>query len=254
MLPGHSRVSDRRTPSPSALAPAERARTLIAGASTLRLGALNDADEVIRHAVVPDGSVLLLAPAEFAAGAVAPRLPAPTVTVTATDVSSVPMPDRVRGRLVLTGALTLAPEPQPAGVRHHLAGPDPRDLEAMAPILRLTPSRIRLDWACEEAAGPVDIAPEEYQRAIPDPLIAHEQQWLPHLNHDHDQLLHSLARRARPALADTAHVRAVVLDRYGLVLRADDAPGDMRISFARPVSCGCEVRAAFSAVVDRLTR
>ncbi len=251
MMPGRARVSDRRTPAPPTLTPAERARTLIAGTTTLRLGALNDAHEVVRHAVVPDGSLLLLAPPDFTAGALAPRLPSPTVSVVATDVSTVPMPERIRGRLVLTGALALAPEPQPAGVRHHLAGPDPRDLEEVGPILRLTPERVVLEWAYESVAT-VEVAPEEYQRAVPDPLLAHEQQWLPHLNRDHGPLLHMLARHARPGLAETVRVRALVLDRYGVVLHWDDATDDVRVCFPRPLICGCEVRAAFSAVVDRL--
>lgn len=250
MLTGRPRVSDRRPPAPPALTPAERARTLIASATAIRIGVLNDAHEVGRHAVLPDGTVLLLAPPEFAA--VAPRLPSPTVSIVATDVGSVPMPDRIRGRLVLTGALDLAPEPQPSGVRHHLAGPDPRDRAAIDPILRLTPERVVLDWVHEGAEGPVAIAMEEYRQAVPDPLATQEQQWLPHLNRDHESLLHALVRHVRPDLPGTTRVRALVMDRYGVVLRPDDGTADLRLCFPRPVACGCEVRAAFGAIVDRL--
>ncbi len=252
MLSGRIRVSDRRTPAPPTLTPAERARTLVASTTALRLGALNDACEVVRHAVVPDGSLLLLAPPDFAVGAVAPRLPSPTVTVVATDVSTVPATDRIRGRLALTGVLALAPEPQPAGVRHHLAGPDPRDLEAAGPVLRLAPERLVLEWSYE-GTGTVEVPTEEYREAMPDPLLAHEQQWLPHLNHDHGPLLHALVRRTRPTLAPSTRVRALVLDRHGLVLRPDDGSQDVRACFARPLICGCEVRAAFSAIVDGLS-
>ena len=131
-----------------ALGPAERARSMIATASGLRVGVLNLTHELGRHAVGTDGSVLFLAPVDSPAAIfrVAPRLPAQVVTVTTVDVAHVPQHDRIRGSLRLTGPMRPAVEPLPAGVREHLAGPDPQDIEAAGPVLRLQPTRVTLTW------------------------------------------------------------------------------------------------------------
>lgn len=238
------------------LAPAERARTLIAGASALRVGVLNLTHEVNRHTVGSDGSLLLLAPVDSpgAVFRVAPRLPPQIVTVTTVDVASVPQLDRIRGTLRLTGPMRPASDPLPAGVHTHLAGPDPRDLATAGPVLRLQPSRVSLTWHCEDGIESLSIPVEDYQSAFPDPVMEFENRWLPHLHRDHSELLRALAVYAHPDLDDLADVRPLSLDRFGLVLRmyADDGRHqDTRLSWGRPVACGCEIRDAFNDLLHR---
>lgn len=241
-----------------ALGPAERARTLVAGAVELRVGVLNMTHEVNRHAVGSDGSVLFIAPPDSpgAVFRVAPRLPPQVVTVTTVDVASVPQHDRIRGSLRLTGPMRPAEEPLPAGVRAHLVGPDPRDFDTAGPVLRLQPTRVSLSWHCEgepDGSDLVEVPAGEYRDASPDPLMEYETQWLPHLQLDHSELLRTLATHVRGELDESVDVRPLALDRFGLVLRLYQ-PGthrDVRLRFARQVLCGCEIRDAFNALLQR---
>lgn len=242
------------------LRPAERARTLVAGATQVRVGVLNMTHEVSRHAVGSDGSLLFLAPADSpgAVFRVAPRLPAQVVTLTTVDVASVPQHDRVRGTLRLTGPVRPATGSLPAGVRTHLAGPDPRDHEADGPVLRLQPTKISLGWRVESQgvaseSTSVDIPVDDYRAAQPDPMMQYETQWLPHLQLDHASLLRTLAEHARGGLDDSVDVRPLALDRFGMVLRlySPDGHSDVRLPFERPVTCGCEIREAFNDLLHR---
>lgn len=249
----------------SGLTPAERARSLVASASETRIGILNLTHEIPRHAVGSDGSLLFLAPTESPGGVfrVAPLLPPQVVTLTAVDVTSVPQRDRVRGTVRLSGTVGPMTEALPAGVRGHLAGPDPRALDSGGPVLRFVPTRVTLSWECEPGAqtgaqngappGPVEVPIDEYRVAFPDPLLEYESQWLPHLHQDHAEMLRTLAASVCGGLADSVDVRPLGLDRYGLLLRvyAADARRDVRLTFGRPVTCGCELREAFGDLLER---
>lgn len=243
-----SSAAQRRT-----LAPAERARSLIAGAVDLRIGVLNMTHEVVRHAVGTDGSVLFLAPSDSPGAVlrVAPRLPPQVLTLTAVDVATVPQCDRVRGAVRLTGPVRPAAEPLPSDVRDHLAGPDPRGSDAAGPVLRLEPRRVALSWGCEAVAGGpefVDVPLEAYRQALADPLLPYESRWLPHLQLDHAGVLRTLAASVIGGLDEEVDVRPLAMDRFGLVLRlyAEGEHRDVRVGFARPVTCGCELREAFT--------
>lgn len=257
-------VSARRAtrPAPTALSNAERARTLVACASQLRVGIANLTHEVPRHVVDVDGSLIFLAPADSPASVLrlAPRLPSPTVTATLTDVTVVPQADRVRGRLRLTGPLALVTEPLPAQVRPYLDGPDPQPDAASATVLRLVPQRVALTWRCElpHSAGPeqaraVDVAVGDYRSARTDPLAGCEATWLPHLHADHGRVLQRLASYAAGPLPAGTDVRPVVLDQHGVVLRlhVEGRSRDLRLAFAQRVTCGCDVRPAFDELLAR---
>jgi hypothetical protein len=157
----------------------------------------------------------------------------------------------------VSGPMRPAVEPLPVGVRTHLAGPDPRDHEVAGPVLRLQPTRVSLTWHCERAGGAspesVEIPIEEYRGSAPDPLMEYEAQWLPHLHLDHSELLRTLAAHLYGDLDDSVDVRPLALDRFGLVLRLYDRDGhhDTRLPFARPVTCGCEIRDAFNDLLQR---
>lgn len=226
----------------------------------LRIGVLNLNQEISRHAVGSDGSLLFQAPADSPGNVfgVAPRLPPQVVTVTAIDVASVPRRDRVRGTLRLIGPMQPAPEPLPVAVRTHLAGPDPREFDTAGPLLRLQPTRVALAWHCESGrpgghefrATPA----EEYCTALPAPLLPYEARWLPNLNLDHSEVLRTLAaHECGGELGDAVDVRPLAQDQFGLVLRlyTDAVPRDVRLAFRRVVSCGCEIREAFNDLLQR---
>lgn len=231
------------------LTPAERARTIIATASTLRVASPELTLEVHRHGVVPDGSILFQAPVDFA-----DQLEDYRITATAVDVATVPQADRVRGDVTLTGPVYDVVEPLPAGMRLHLTGSDqPADDTR---LIRLVPDRIALSWRCETVDGqPVarQIVLEDYRSAFPDPLLGYEAEWLPHLQADHSDLLTGLARYELGWDEDPEDVRALSIDRYGLVLRVRHCgvQNDLRIGFDKTVACGCDVREAFSALLTR---
>ncbi|WP_110208067.1 DUF2470 domain-containing protein [Nocardioides daejeonensis] len=238
----------------SGLTPAERVRSILATTSDLRVGVLNMAVDVPRHALAADGSLLFLPGSESPERvfAVAPNLPAQTVQVTANDLAPVAHPDRVRGLVQMTGKLGVFGNPLPAGAREHLAGPN--EPVAGEPVLRFVPQRIALTWHCETAgeAKPVEVALDDYRNSFPDPLVGLEDDWLNHMHRDHAHALAALARYVAPSVNPTA-LRPMQLDRYGLVLRLEDGAErhDVRVPFRHPVRCGCEVREAFADVLRR---
>ncbi|MET3961915.1 hypothetical protein ABIE44_001849 [Marmoricola sp. OAE513] len=232
-----------------ALSPAERARTVVATATTLRVASPELTLDVHRHGVVPDGSVLFQAPADFAE-----KLDDHQITATVVDVATVPQADRIRGEVTLSGRVFDVAEPLPAGMRLHLTGSEEPD--GATRLVQLVPERVALAWRCETddsqpAARQIGI--DEYRCAFPDPLLGYEAEWLPHLQADHGELLVGLARFDLGWSEDPEDVRALGIDRYGLVLRIRHCgiQNDLRIGFARTVTCGCDVREAFSDLISR---
>lgn len=245
----------QQTPTVPTLTPAERARTIIATSSTLRVASADLTLDVHRHGVVPDGAVLFQVPGDFA-------LVSGEVTATAVDVSTVPQADRVRGTVTLAGSLTEVVEALPAGMRMHLTGSEEPDGETR--LVRLVPTRVGLAWRCEhrpEDPTARQVPLPEYRAAFPDPLLGYEADWLPHLQADHGEVLVAIARHELGWDESPYDVRALAMDRYGLVLRVRDGAfgafgafghRDVRIAFDRTVACGCDVRAAFSALLARV--
>lgn len=224
-----------------ALTPAERARTVLAASTTLRVRFPGLTLEVHRHALSPEGALLFGAPDD---------LDLQHAAATAIDVCAVPQPDRIRGCVTVAGPLSEVTEPLPPGMRTHLTG-----TESSRRLLRLTPEDVHLDWRCERSGGvPVPIALGSYRAALPDPLVAYEPDWLPHLQADHGEVLALLARHELGYHDGPLDVRALGLDRYGIVLRVTDADGrfDVRLPFERAVTCGCDVREAFGALLNRV--
>jgi len=249
MRPRIQREGRERTRPAPALSPAERARTIIATASTLRVASPELTLDIHRHGVVPDGSILFQAPGDFAA-----QLGQYRVSATAVDVATVPQADRVRGEVTLSGPIYDVVEPLPAGMRLHLTGSDTPDESTQ--LIRLVPDAVALMWRCETKPDePVarQVALEDYRGAFPDPLLGYEAEWLPHLQADHGELLVGLARFELGWDEDPEDVRALGIDRYGLVLRVRDCGVqlDLRIAFDSTVTCGCDVREAFGALLGR---
>ncbi len=225
---------------PYTLTEAERARTILASCTNVRVLVPGLTLEVHRHGLTPDGSVLFQAPAD---------LEPQQAGLTAIDVAAVPQPDRVRGVVELRGLLTEVVDPLPAGMRAHLTGSDD---PAAGRLLRLTPEEAELDWRCEDSSGSFPLSLPAYRAAFPDPLVGYELTWLPHLQADHSEVLVQMARHEL-GIEESVDVRALGLDRYGIVLRVrhEQNQYDVRVCFDRPVSCGCDVREAFGALAGR---
>lgn len=232
------------------LSPAERVRSMLAVGLELRL----DGERHARHVVMPDGSILLRRTDGLDCDGV--------VVLTGTDVASVPQPDRVRGGFRMAGLIGPWEGPRPEGIVRHLAGPAGHaevgvlGAEELAEIgiVRFRPEEISLSWHCETLLdqGPVRVELADYVAAAPDPLVAAEQTWLPHLQRDHGRELRALARRGYSVLDETIRVRALALDTHGVVLRlyADTDHLDVRVDFAEPATCADEVRAAFAELLE----
>lgn len=253
------------------LSPAELSRSVLAAASGLRLGVLNLAHDVERHAVAGDGSLVFCAPAGSPAELTARRIgPSPgLITVTATDVVGVAMPDRIRGRVTLSGRLGLLQDELPGAVAAHLRAEDlpSAGTAPSAPILQFTPHRVCLQWICEgedvgiarSPAQPVDL--DAYRRADPDPMFVAADEWLVHLDRGHGDTLRLMAESVAGPLDDRVTVRPLLVDRAGLVLRlgfVDRDRGlagrhrDVRIGFDRRVRCGCQLREQLNGLLERL--
>ncbi len=140
----------------------ERARTILATSGDVQVSLIGTTS----HVVTPDGSLLLLAPAR-ASGlfGVASRLAADLVTVEATDVVSVPQPDRVRGRLRLLGSLDTRGGPWSGDVVDYLRGPEPGPVEPIEPVevVRFVPTGVSLDWPRQERWVGVDLDSYRWQ-------------------------------------------------------------------------------------------
>ncbi|KRF13898.1 hypothetical protein ASG90_13850 [Nocardioides sp. Soil797] len=250
----HQALADQRA---TGLTAAERARTLIAGSTSLRIGILNLTSPIERHAVLDDGSVLFV-PSEDATErvfAVGRNLPPMTVQLTAWDVGAVAGPDRIRGSLTLSGKLAHYGGELPAGVRAHLAH-HAEDADT-GPVLVVRPARAALSWHCEASPTArqrsVDIAAADYRAAQPDPLLPHESEWLTHMQRDHPDVVRALAHHVLGDVGAQASAHPLCLDRFGVVVRVQEAGGhrDGRVDFARPLVCGCELH---EAILDLLHR
>ncbi|MGC4112275.1 MAG: hypothetical protein QM747_18030 [Nocardioides sp.] len=247
---------------------AERARTVLAGTTSLRLGILNLADDVEAHLVAKDGSIWMLPAAGSPARVLgcAGQMPTWAGTATALDLASVPHPDRLRGRVTLTGRVEAVTAPKSDHVRQHLARLFHVSAEPNGPVLRMTPARVVLEWFCEaldHAGRSQTIHNTEYRQAYPDPFVECEADWLTHLHLHHAAAVHRLAQGLASAPGGDliaanrdSDVRPLLVDRHGLVLRIyprrpSGSPYDLRLAFDRTVTCACQGTAALDALWRR---
>ncbi|MEU1405890.1 DUF2470 domain-containing protein [Streptomyces sp. NPDC005728] len=195
-------------------APAERARSILAAATSLTLTTETYRIELIGlHAVDDAGRLTLQDPS---GGCIAAALTTTSrrdlaAIVELTDITPVPVRDRVRARLTLGG--WLSPD-EPGRLRFH-----------------------RARAALQETDGTTRLGLDELALAAPDPLALHEAHLLTHLDTTHDETVAALSRLAPPRLLLAAsRVRPVRLDQYGLVLRLERARthSDVRLPFPGP--------------------
>jgi hypothetical protein len=106
---------------------------------------------------------------------------------------------------------------------------------------------LRLDLAevvLREGGGCAEVAPADYAAARPDPLAGAEEHALRHLDGEHPEVLALLGSRVPAGPGET--LRPLGLDRFGYRLRVEGIRGDrdVRVAFARPLSCAGQVQAA----------
>jgi len=197
---------------------AERLRTLLAAASSLTLHVPGHRCDLIgRHHVdgrdrivleLPAGShVALLVEAEHDLGAV----------IEITDVAPTSVRQRIRARATYQGWL------QPAGERDG-------DLCAVLDLAEAT--------LVDPMLGEVQVEPDEFAAARPDPLASEEADLLCHLTGAHPEAIEHLSRLIAPHHLHGVHrVVPVRMDRFGVVLRLEFASRhrDVQLPFSAPL-------------------
>ncbi|MFG3200558.1 DUF2470 domain-containing protein [Streptomyces sp. NPDC048192] len=209
---------------------AERARSVLATAWSCAVTADGAREEYAgAHTVADDGAVRLAVPddsALTAAALCAPRQEPPAVLEFA-DVAPVPVRDRIRARLYLSGRIT----------------PD-------RGCFLFRPARVVL----RRSGGAVVVGLDEYAAARPDPLAEAEARLLTHLADAHPDAVERLTRLIRPeSLHAATRVLPLAVDRHGLTLRIERtrAHGDVRLPFHTPADDVAQLTERVHALLAR---
>jgi hypothetical protein len=147
-------------------------------------------------------------------------------TVELADPSPLPVRDRIRARLRVNGA---------GAFDLHTEG-----------LLRIHPYAVEL----ETAGRRMPIDPAALAITPADPFAEAEGAFLSHLAECHPAALDALRRRL-PSELQRARVVPVALDRFGIVLRVEQAgvDRDVAIDFASPVGPGGDLRTELQALL-----
>ncbi|MET8472600.1 DUF2470 domain-containing protein [Streptomyces sp. NPDC006422] len=192
---------------------AAHARSVLAAAWTCGVSTDVGQDDLVgAHCVDNDGTVRIVPPADSVLAAAVLCAPhgRPAALLEFADAAPVPVRDRVRARVWLSGELV----------------PDGDEL-----VLR--PERAVL----ENRAGRVGIDLDELAAATPDPLALAEPKLLTHLADAHPEAVEQLTRLITPeSLHGVVRVQPLAVDRHGLTLRLERVRGqaDVRLAFHRP--------------------
>ncbi|MDN3297286.1 DUF2470 domain-containing protein [Streptomyces ficellus] len=224
---------------------AERTRTLVQSTCSAVLivpgadGARPDQLVPDARTVGTDGEVFLLFPADSPPVRAATHAQAGELAAVLeiTDVAPVAVPNRVRGRAWVSGWLTCAPGIAAPG---HM-------------MLRLEVGELYVD----DLWGDGTVGPEDFARALPDPLTAYETELLQHLAATHDDHVQALStllgHRASDGPCAVRRVVPLALDRFGLRVRCRDAAGrwfDARFDFPEPAGNVHGLRRAMHALFE----
>jgi hypothetical protein len=231
---------------PSVATAPERARTVATRAAAALCVAGRDPSRPLAHATTAAGQVLVLVRADGEAAETLDRAPGRDVSalLMVSDRAPVPLRDPVRATLWLSGWLTPVPEADRRAAAVAFAEVRPEeallDVGGAAALLRLDLAEVVL----REGGGCAEVSPADYAAARPDPLAGTEERALRHLDGEHPEVLALLGSRVPTGPGET--VRPLGLDRFGYRLRVEGARGDrdVRVPFARPLSCAGQVHAA----------
>jgi hypothetical protein len=222
-------------------APAERARTVATRPSATVSAPGVQCSRLLAHAVA-DGQVLLVVPSDGDLAAAVRSAPGHDLStmVMVSDHAPVPLRRAVRAQLWLSGwATPVRAEDQQAAV---LGFADAKPSGALLDVGR-TATLLRLDLAevvLGEGGRGLDISPQEFLAARPDPLAELEADTLRHLDQDHPEFLSILVGLLPDwAVGERDVVRPLGVDRYGFRLRIERPSGhhDVRLPFPRPLTC-----------------
>jgi len=236
------------TTSPS---PAERARTIACGMASAAL-TLPDGShvEIAAHAADAEGRPVLLVRADgpvarTLAGWPDSDMPAALEVV---DLAPVPLADRVRGRLWMSGWVSEVPEAERDAALRGVADvqPLPEPFAGAWRVLRLDIAEIDL----VDGWGAADVDVDAYQAARPDPLAVEEPGLMRHLDAAHRRELAALCAQV-DALTGARTPRALGVDRYGLWVRVtlDGRAVNVRFAFPEPVVDAYGLQLAYRALL-----
>jgi uncharacterized protein DUF2470 len=209
---------------------AERARSVLATAWSCAVTGEWGREELLgAHTVTGDGRLLLRVPEDSALAAAAVCAPRgePSAVLEFADVAPVPVRDRIRTRLWLSGRFT------PVG-----------------DSLALCPTRVVLGRRC----GTTVVDAHEFHSAVPDPLAVSEARLLTHLADAHPDAVERLTRLVAPAaLQGAVRVQPLAVDRHGLTLRVERAraQGDVRLPFHAPADTVAQLMERIQALLTR---
>ncbi|MGY0020681.1 DUF2470 domain-containing protein [Streptomyces sp. YJ-C3] len=195
---------------------AVRARSVLAAAWTCGVTTDVGQDDLVGAHCVTDGGTVRIAPppdSVLAAAVLCSPHGRPTALLEFADAAPVPVRDRVRARLWLSGELV--PE-----------GPIGSEM-----VLHLR--RAVLQTRTERIGVELD----ELAAAAPDPLALAEPRLLTHLADAHPEAIEQLTRLITPdSLHGVVRVQPLAVDRHGLTLRLERTRGqaDVRIPFHSP--------------------
>ncbi|MDP5183281.1 DUF2470 domain-containing protein [Blastococcus sp. BMG 814] len=240
-----------RRPDASALRPepAERARTVATRAAATVCAPGVEGGRLLAHTVTRAGQVLLVVPADGDIASAVDKAPDQDLSalLMVSDHAPVPLRRPVRAQLWLSGwATPVRPEDQRAAL---LAFAETRPTEVLLDVGR-TARLLRLDLAevvLGEGGKGVDVSPQEFAAARPDLLAAVEADHLRHLAGAHADVVELLTARVPAEVVGPAGVvRPLGLDRFGFRLRVERPFGhtDVRVPFARPLTCAGQLGAA----------
>ncbi|MGY0489185.1 DUF2470 domain-containing protein [Streptomyces sp. WG-D5] len=196
---------------------AAHARSVLAAAWTCGVTTDVGQDDLVgAHRVADDGTVRITPPADsvLAAAVLCSPHGRPTTLLEFADAAPVPVRDRVRARLWLSGELV--PE---------------ESADGMEMVLR--PERAVLQTRSERICIDLD----ELAATAPDPLALAEPRLLTHLADAHPEAVEQLTRLITPdSLHGVVRVQPLAVDRHGLTLRLERMRGqaDVRLAFHRP--------------------
>jgi hypothetical protein len=218
--------------------PAEVARTIAAGhLPAVAHIACGRGPLPVRHVIDAHGRVLLLSPADGAFATAFRRSPGADDTAMVLDVTDVPpvAGSPVLGRVWVSGWTTRLD-----GDEARLAALDYAEIDATGDLLDVGESQVlhRMDVAevrYERNENLVDVDPDEFTAAVPDPLRRIEFDLITDLAEHHlAEMSAYVRRRLGSAFQPEDEPRVVRMDRYGFLVRLDDKLA--RLAFPRPVT------------------
>ncbi|MFE0171219.1 DUF2470 domain-containing protein [Streptomyces sp. NPDC059002] len=209
---------------------AARARSMLATAWSCAVTTEIGKDELVgAHTVTDDGKLRLRPPEDSALAAALICAPhgEPSTLIEFADVAPVPVRDRIRARLWLSGSLVQR-----------------RDQLIFDPVCAVL----------HDSTGRLGVELDELALTVPDPLAEAESRLLTHLADAHPDAVEQLTRLISPdSLQGVVRVRPLAIDRHGITLRLERArsQADVRLAFHQTVDDVSQVTECMHALLMR---